>query len=75
MKLINSDTSTTIIEYLSNSDTIIHKTVRDIFSPQLIGWSENGYNFFREEDDFEMTTGIEKLLYGILEQTRKPSSP
>lgn len=73
LKLIYNDTSTTIIEYLSNSDTIIHKTVRDIFSPQLMGWSENGYNFFRKEDDFEMTTGIEKLLYGILEKTRKPN--
>src|SRR5690606_34959398 len=41
LKLIYNDTSTTIIEYLSNSDTIIHKTVRDIFSPQLMGWSEN----------------------------------
>lgn len=73
LKLIYNDTSTTIIEYLSNSDTIIHKTVRDIFCPQLMGWSENGYNFFRKEDDFEMTTGIEKLLYGILEKTRKPN--
>tara|TARA_R110002020_G_scaffold401078_2_gene611336 strand:- start:6647 stop:7390 length:744 start_codon:yes stop_codon:yes gene_type:complete len=73
LKLINNNTSTTIIEYLPNSDTIIHKTVRDIFSPQLMGWSENGYNFFRKEDDFEMTTGIEKLLYGILERTRKPN--
>ena len=73
LRLIYNDTSTTIIEYLSNSDTIIHKTVRDIFSPQLMGWSENGYNFFRKEDDFEMTTGIEKLLYGILEKTRKPN--
>lgn len=73
LKLINSDTSTTIIEYLPNSDTIIHKTVSDIFNPQLIGWSENGYDFFRKEDNFEITTGIEKLLYGILERTRKPN--
>ena len=73
LKLINSDTSTTIIEYLPNSDTIINKTVRDIFNPQLMGWSDNGYNFFRKEDDFEITTGIEKLLYGILERTRKPN--
>ena len=47
LKLINSDTSTTIMEYLSNSDTVIHETVRNIFNPQLTGWSENGYNFFR----------------------------
>jgi hypothetical protein len=73
LKLINSDMSTTIIEYLSNSDTIIHKTVRNIFNPQLTGWSDNGYNFFRKEDDFEITTGIEKLNYSILEQTKKPN--
>lgn len=73
LKLINRDTSTTIIEYLPNSDTIIHKTVRDIFNPQLMGWSDNGYNFLKKEDDFEISTGIEKLLYGILERTRKPN--
>jgi hypothetical protein len=73
LKLINNDTSTTIIEYLSNSDTIIHKTVRDIFNPQLTGWSDNGYNFFRKEDDFEITTGIEKLHYSILQLIRKPN--
>jgi hypothetical protein len=73
LKLTNSDTSTTIIEYLSNSDTIIHKTVRDIFNPQLTGWSDNGYNFFRKEDNFEITSGIEKLHYSILQRTRKPN--
>jgi hypothetical protein len=73
LKLINSDTSTTIIEYLPNSDKIIHKTVRDIFNPQLTGWSDNGYNFFRKEDNFEFTTGIEKLHYSILQRTKKPN--
>jgi hypothetical protein len=73
LKLINNDTSTVIIEYLPNNDTIIHKTVRDIFNPQLMGWSENEYNFFKKVDDFKITTGIEELQYKIMQRTRKPN--
>lgn len=67
LKLINGDTPTTIIAYLPNSDTVIYKTAGDIFSPQLMGWSDNGYHFFKKEDDFEITTGIEALHYSILQ--------
>lgn len=38
-----------------------------------MGWSDNGYNFFKKIDDFKTTTGIEELYYGILQRTRKPN--
>jgi hypothetical protein len=73
LRLIESDTSTILIEYLPNSDTLIHKTIRNIFNPQLMGWSDNGYNFFKKVDNFKTTTGIEELHYSILQRTKKPN--
>jgi len=73
LSLIESDTSTIIIEYLPNSDTLIHTTISNIFNSRLMGWSDNGYNFLKKIDDFKTTTGIEELHYSILQRTRKPN--
>jgi hypothetical protein len=73
LKLIESDTATVIIEYSLNNDTIVHKMTTNFLNMKAGGWGENGLNLYVNEDDFKIETGIEKLLYGILELTKKPN--
>lgn len=73
LNLIESDTATIIIEYFRNSDTLIHKMNRNFLNIKAGGWGDKGINLNVNEDNFELKTGIEKLLYGLLERTRKPN--
>jgi hypothetical protein len=73
LNLIESDTATIIIEYFSDSDTLVHKMNRNFLNIKAGGWGDKGVNLNVNEDNFELETGIEKLLYGILERTRKPN--
>lgn len=73
LNIIESDTATIIIEYFSNSDTLVHKMNRNFLNIKSGGCGDKGVNLNVNEDNFELETGIEKLLYGILERTRKPN--
>lgn len=73
LNLIESDTATIIIEYFSNSDTLVHKMNRNFLNIKAGGWGDKRINLNVNEDNFEIETGIEKLLYGILERTRMPN--
>lgn len=73
LNLIESDTATIIIEYFSDTDTLVHKMNRNFLNIEAGGWGDKGVNLNVNEDNFKLETGIEKLLYGILERTRKPN--
>lgn len=73
INIIESDTATLIIEYFRGSETLVHKMNRNFLNIKAGGWGDKGVNLFVKEDNFEIETGIEKLLYGILERTRKPN--
>lgn len=65
LHLIESDTATIIIEYFRFSDTLVHKMNRNFLNIQAGGWGDEGLNLNVKEDNFELETGIEKLLYEI----------
>jgi hypothetical protein len=73
LKLIETDTATVIIEYYKNNDTLIHKMNRNFLNIKAGGWGDKKLNLNVNEDDFKIETGIEKLLYSILGQTKKPN--
>lgn len=73
LRIIENDTSTIIFECHQNNDTLIHKMNRNFLNIEAGGWGDKGLNLNINQDDFKISTGIEKLLYGILERTKKPN--
>ncbi len=73
LTLFESDTATIIVEYLKNYDTVIHRVDKNFLNIKAGGSSDKGLNLNVNEDDFRIDTGIEILMYGILEITKKPN--
>lgn len=73
LHLIESDTATIITEYFRFKDTLVHKMNKNFLNIQAGSWGDKGLNLNIKKDNFELETGIEKLLYKIFEQTKKPN--
>lgn len=73
LNLIESDTATIIVEFLRDTDTLVHKMNREFLNVESGGWGDNETNLFVIKEDFVLKTGIEKLLYRTLILTRKPN--
>lgn len=70
LTLIETDSSTIIIEKNENGDSLVHRTANDILRGG-VGTTTNNISIFCTKDDLELTTGMQEMFYNLLSLTKK----
>ena len=70
LTLIETDSSTIIIERNENGDSLVHKTANDILEGG-VGTTTDNISIFCKRDDLKLTTGLQEMFYDLLSLTKK----
>jgi hypothetical protein len=70
LTLIETDSSTIIIERNEYGDSIVHKTANDILRGG-VGTTADNISIFCNRDDLKLTTGMQEMFYDLLSLTKK----
>ncbi len=70
LTLIETDSSTIVIERIENGDSLVYKTTNDILRGG-VGTTTDNVSIFCTKDDLELTTGMQKMFYDLLSLTKK----
>lgn len=71
--IIENDSSTLLIERLTDGDSLVHKTMDNFLRGGLGDFRNENLSLFITEDDLELKTGMQKVFYNVLELGRKAS--
>jgi hypothetical protein len=70
LTLIESDSSTIIIQRNENGDSVVYETTNDILRGG-VGTTKENLAIFCTKDDLKLTTGMQEVFYDILSLTTK----
>jgi hypothetical protein len=70
LTLIETDSSTIIIERNENGDSLVHKTANDILGGG-VGTTTDNISIFCKRDELKLTTGLQEMFYDLLSLTKK----
>jgi hypothetical protein len=70
LALIETDSSTIIIERIENGDSLVYKATNDILRGG-VGTTTDNVSIFCTKDDLKLTTGMQKMFYELLSFTKK----
>ena len=70
LALIETDSSTIIIQRNENGDSLVYETTNDIFRGG-VGTTRENLSIFCTKDDLKLTTGMQEMFYDILSLTKK----
>ena len=70
LNLIETDSSTIIIQRNGNGDSLVYQTTKDILRGG-VGTTIDGLSIFCTKDELKLTTGMQEVFYDILSLTKK----
>ncbi len=70
LNLIETDSSTIIIERNGNGDSLVYQATKDILRGG-VGTTLNDLSIFCTKDDLKLKTGMQEIFYDILSLTKK----
>lgn len=74
LSIVERDTATLIVEYHKKRDTLKYKMIPNFFKDGGSGYNDRIISLTSQSASFELTSGIEKLLYYALSEADKPTA-